>query len=486
MMAPDMPGAAPVPRGREAAVTHFMAPSKSFGALDAKAIAALVAASGDVALVLDPDGTIQDIAYGSPELMQEWGNQWLGRAWADTVTVESRPKVEALLRDAVSESPRWRHVNHAAAHEADIPVQYTAVQVGPDGMIVAVGRDLRGISALQQRLVAAQQAVERDYARLRQMELRYRLLFQATPDPVLIVDAASLKVAEANPAAIGLLSGAMDPVVGRSLLEGFDAAGAEALQALLAHVRATGRAEEAVARAALGEQEFRVSASLFRHEGTALFLVRLSGREAQAIARPAKGSALLPLLERMPDGFVATDAEGRILEANPAFLDLAQLATAEQARGESLERWLGRPGVDLNVLVANLRQHGAVRLYATTLRGEYGGSVDIEVSAASLPDGDRPGFGFTIRNVGRRLAPEGRKAELPRSVQQLKELVGRVPLKDLVRETTDVVEQLCIEAALELTGDNRASAAEILGLSRQSLYVKLRRYGLGDSDGEGE
>ena len=54
-------------------------------------------------------------------------------------------------------------------------------------------------------------------------------------------------------------------------------------------------------------------------------------------------------------------------------------------------------------------------------------------------------------------------------------------LKELVRETTDVIERLCIEAALELTGDNRASAAEMLGLSRQSLYSKLRRFGLGDS-----
>ena len=59
-------------------------------------------------------------------------------------------------------------------------------------------------------------------------------------------------------------------------------------------------------------------------------------------------------------------------------------------------------------------------------------------------------------------------------------MIGRVPLKDLVRETTDVIEKLCIEAALELTGDNRASAAEVLGLSRQSLYVKLRRYGLAE------
>ena len=133
------------------------------------------------------------------------------------------------------------------------------------------------------------------------------------------------------------------------------------------------------------------------------------------------------------------------------------------------------------MLIANLRQHGSVRLFATTMRGEYGATVDIELSAVSMPNGEEPCFGFTIRNVGRRLTSDTRVGrELPRSVEQLTELVGRVPLKDLVRETTDVIERLCIEAALELTGDNRASAAEILGLSRQSLYVKLRRYGLGD------
>ena len=71
-----------------------------------------------------------------------------------------------------------------------------------------------------------------------------------------------------------------------------------------------------------------------------------------------------------------------------------------------------------------------------------------------------------------------------RSVEQLNELVGRVPLKNLVRETTDLIERLCIEAALDLTRDNRASAAELLGLSRQGLYAKLRRYGLGDLEGE--
>jgi hypothetical protein len=50
----------------------------------------------------------------------------------------------------------------------------------------------------------------------------------------------------------------------------------------------------------------------------------------------------------------------------------------------------------------------------------------------------------------------------------------------LVREAADVIERLAIEAALKLTGDNRALASDLLGLSRQSLYIKLHRYGLGD------
>jgi transcriptional regulator PpsR len=186
-------------------------------------------------------------------------------------------------------------------------------------------------------------------------------------------------------------------------------------------------------------------------------------------------------VEAAPDGFVVTGPDATILTANLAFLEMAQLATAEQARGESLERWLGRPGVDIPVMLANLRQHGSIRLFGTILRGEYGSSTQIEVSAVLVEDERQPCLGFMIRPVERRIAVEARgPRNLPRSVEQLTELVGRVPLKDLVRETTDVIERLCIEAALELTGDNRASAAEILGLSRQSLYVKLRRYGLGD------
>jgi transcriptional regulator PpsR len=471
-------------------VKSFRAPKRSLGNLDAEAAATLIAAASDIALIIDPDGIIRDVAFHSEDLARNLGDagQWLGRPWIDTVTTESRPKVEMLLKESASRAdPKWRHLNHAGAGESDVPVLYSAVRVGEEGRIVVFGRDLRAISALQQRLMDAQQSMERDYSRLRHVETRYRLLFEMSSEAVVIVDAASLKVVEANPAARTLFGERAPHAQSQPFAELFDGDGSQAVLNLLAAVRAVGRADDVRTRLADTEKELVVSASLFRQENTVLFLVRMAPAEA-AVAEavlPQTKAKLLKVVENAPDGFVVTDSEGAIITANAAFVEMAQIATEEQARGQKLERWVGRPGVDLSVLLSNLRQRGSVRLFATTMQGEYGTAADVEISAVSVMNGGKPCFGFAIRNVGHRLTETRAARALPRSIEHVTELIGRVALKDLVREATDVIERLCIEAALELTGDNRASAAEILGLSRQSLYVKLRRYGLGDLAAEG-
>jgi DNA-binding NtrC family response regulator len=66
-------------------------------------------------------------------------------------------------------------------------------------------------------------------------------------------------------------------------------------------------------------------------------------------------------------------------------------------------------------------------------------------------------------------------------MKNVMDLVGTASLKELVSATSDVVEKMCIETAIRLTNNNRVAAAEMLGLSRQSLYVKLRKHGLIDS-----
>ena len=468
----------------------FRAPKRSLGNLDAEAAATLIAASSDIALIIDCDGIIRDVSFHSEDLAQdlEEADQWVGRPWVDTVTIESKPKVEALLKESASRAdPRWRHLNHPSGDGPDVPIMYSAVRVGDDGRVVAFGRDLRAISALQQRLMDAQESMERDYSRLRHVETRYRLLFEMSSEAVVIVDAASLKVIEANPTARAMFGEAGPRAQNQPFADLFDGGGAQSVLNLLAAVRAVGRADDVRTRLADSERDIVVSASLFRQDSTMQFLVRLTplGAAAAEAVLPQTKAKLLKVVENAPDGFVVTDSEGGIITANAAFVDMAQIATEEQARGEKLERWLGRPGVDLSVLMSNLRQRGSVRLFPTALQGEYGTSSDVEVSAVAVMNGGKPCFGFAIRNVGNRFTEQRAGRALPRSIEHVTELIGRVALKDLVREATDVIERLCIEAALELSGDNRASAAEILGLSRQSLYVKLRRYGLGDLAPEG-
>ena len=468
------------------------APQASLGEVLSPALEALLGAANDLTLVVDDGGRLRDFACALDDLAPEEFAHWVGKPVLDVVTQDTRHKVQDLLDEGArpgSTPGRRRQVNALLASGRELPLLLSVARL-PTGLRALCARDLRATAALQQRLVDAQQAMERDYWRFRHAETRYRHLFQVASEAVLVIDANTQRILEANPAAARLVGdGGAQGLVGELFPLGVDARSKEALNNLLAGVRATGRADHGRAELLQARGEVLVSVSTYRQDNVSHFLVRMSQAAPDLLDQPAPStsSMLLKLVQSVPDCLVVTDLDGRVLSANTAFIELAQLTTEEQVRGETLDRWLGRTGVDLSVLISNLRQRGAVRLFATTLRGEYGAVTDVEISATMVPHGERPFLGFTIRDVGRRLTAEARgRKELPRSVGQLTELVGRVPLKDIVGETTDLIEQLCIEAALELTRDNRASAAEMLGLSRQSLYVKLRRYGVGDLPGDND
>ena len=441
----------------------------------------LLRTAADITLVLDQAGHILDCTIGDEVLRRELGCDLHGRTWLDTVVAESRPQVETILREA---SPAWagvwRQVDHLGTDGKEIPIQYRAIRFGKQGLILAIGREFQAVASLQQQLIDSQQALERDYWRLRQMETRYRLLFQSVAEAVLIVDAGLRRVVEANPAAALLLGGTADRLIGRPFPEGFDAEGTRAIEVLLGGVLASGRVDSTSVRRH-GVDEMVISASLLRQDDAVLFMIRLCPLPADpgAVALPANEARLLKAVAAAPDSILITDGEGRILAANRAFLNQVELTTEHLLRGQSLDRWLGRAGIDLNVLLSTLRQHGTLRLFKTSLRGQYGTTVDIEISGAAVENGDLPCFAFFIRDVGRRLSSDQGAPTLPTWVSQFTDQIGSAPLKDLVRESTDLIERLCIEAALKLTGGNRASAAELLGLSRQSLYVKLARYGIG-------
>lgn len=466
-------------------IKTFAGSNPASSALDPHTAAALLAVAGDIALVMDSAGVIRDVALsaGGDSHLEE-ASRWVGRSWSETVTSESRGKIDTLIKEAANQGvSKRRQVNHLLAEVSELPVAYTALRLGPGGALVAVGRDMRNVSTLQQRLVEAQQAMERDYWRMRHVETRYRLLFQLASDGILVLDATNLKVLDANAAAGQIFGEATDKLLGRSFPFGVDAGSIRVVDDLLSSARSAGRAGE-TALTLQGGRGYHASASCFRQESSTLLLLRLSpiATEGGQTMGGQSPSRVLDLIERSPDGFVVTDLEGGILAANRAFLDIAEVATEEQVRDQPMSTYIGRPGADFGVFLSMLRKNGAVRLMATSAFGALGHQSEVEVSAVWVPEGEEPCIGFSIRDIGRRLAggPQGAR-DLTRAVEELTTLVGRVSLPDLVRDTVDLVERHFIEAALELTNDNRTSAAEVLGVSRQSLYVKLRRHKLADT-----
>lgn len=403
-----------------AARMRFSTPEMFFKDFKSASAGALIAGVADVALVLSAEGEVLDVAFSDTSLAKTAYRDWVGRGFAEIVTIESRPKIADLLRDAAPDQiTRWRQVNHPVVEGPDIPVRYATLRLAGGAVL----------------------AVERQYARIRDAEKRYRLLFQMTGEASLIVDSGTHRVVESNPAAVALFGLEARKASAGAFEELFAAGSRSAAQSFLAAARVAPRIDNVHVELARDAGAVLLSGSMFRQESSTLVIVLASRLGGKTTGPRPDDSRRLAVLEAMPEAFVVTDADRRILSANAAFVDLVQVATVEQVRGETLDRWMGRPGVDLDVLYANLKTHGVVRRFSTLARGEFGASEDVEVAAASAPEGTGRVYGFTIRRTAESAGLDrfgGR--ELPRTVEQFADLVGRVPLKNLVRETTDLIE----------------------------------------------
>lgn len=430
----------------------------------------------DLTLLLDLDGVIRK-ATASTSIGEEDTADWIGRAWTETLDDLAGDKVRRMVADAKrSGVSAFRQINLRFPSGRELPMEFTTVRLGGREGLVAIGRSLQAVSELQSRLIAAQQAREQDYWKLREVETRYRLLFDATQEAVLLLAVDRLRVLEANPTAIRVLGFAP----GWEFLSEVAEQDRDSFNAMLLRVREQGRTPGIMIRLGPNRAPFLVRASLIANEAGPAVLLQLA---AAGPASPGLGAAAgaEPLIERLPDAFVVIDPDGTIRRANASFLTLVQIGAEGGVLGQPLGRWLGMPGADVPALLAAVQRHRTVRLFATRITGELGTATDVEVSAVGDHDARPRALAVLIRDIGRRLpAPAGR-GDLASSLAAIAGQVGQTPLLQLVRETTGAVERHYIEAALSLAGGNRTAAAELLGLSRQSLYVKLARYGMDGS-----
>ena len=195
-------------------------------------------AEPDITLVLNMDGVIQDVTL-SGAIAEGQIESWRGRPWAETVADIGGGKIARIVDDARRTGvSAFRQVNQRFPSGRELPIEYTTVRVGGKGGLLAIGRSLQAVAELQSRLIAAQQAMEQDYWKLREVETRYRLLFDASIEAVLLLKVDDLRITEANRAAVRALGVSR----GSDLLAEIVPADRDTLQTMLARTREQGRA----------------------------------------------------------------------------------------------------------------------------------------------------------------------------------------------------------------------------------------------------
>lgn len=360
----------------------------------------LASAACDVVLVLDEAGIVRNIALGGGEPVAATAQGWLGRRWTETVTEDTRGKAEEFLADIARDGvSRPRQFNHESLAGTPIPISYSAVRLGERGPTLAIGRDLRVVSSMQQRLVQAQADMERDYWQRRQAETRYRLLFHVAAEPILIVDATSFSIIDANRAAGALLARAAENLRGTSLLDAVETSARGRTEHVLDTARGSGRVTEGTTALSLGRGRAALTVTPFQSDTSVVLLVRLRPVEdADANEAPTAHAAFAGLVQRAPDAVVITRTDGSVLLANGAFQRLLELGDGGLPAALKLGDCLGNAESPFDSILDTVRSVGFIRLLRTSLRGPGPRAQDVELSATLILDQDLVGFIIRVPN----------------------------------------------------------------------------------------
>lgn len=448
----------------------------------------ILSTASDIALLLSADDTVQSVLVNPHHRSFGQLAHWEGLPVREILSPESVPKLEARLSQLHAQGNGKSlsvELNHADQAIWEFPVRYSLHRLRPDQSVLMLGRDLRPIAEMQQKLVSAQMALERDYEAQREMDTRYRVLMEMTRDAIVLVSMGTGRITDLNASAALMLGGSRADLLGAAIAQEFEGRRRGEFLESMTNLAVADSSAPIELQARRSGNRVMVVPMVFRAAGERLLLCRLESPAAAPGVMDELTENLNKLFLDGVDGIVFTDRDGVIRGANDAFLNLTDTPNIAAVRGRSLADFLSRGAVDMKVLIDNARRAGQMRMYATKLTTAFAGQIAAEISAVWLNDRPNPIMGLIIRDASRAdaLRRPGHAATED-GVSSVMELVGSSTLKDIVAETTDVVEKMCIETAVELTRNNRVAAAEMLGLSRQSLYVKLRKYGLLNRDGD--
>lgn len=228
-------------------------------------------------------------------------------------------------------------------------------------------------------------------------------LFAASIEPVLLIDAVTGIIVQANPCAAGLLRTPREALIGTHLLAAFEASSAPDLERSLAHAGNFGSADTPILQPRSGGPALRAQLSVVRAPPESYFLLRLASDCLASLNESAAGdsSAVFEGIDGASVGFLIADSEFRVDYANRSFVAMVHAKSPDDVRGKSLLRWLPLTAADLSRLRTSLSERHASILITASLHPDRHLSRRVELCAVPVPDGPDTCWGFTVRNLPR-------------------------------------------------------------------------------------
>ncbi|MEM6276999.1 MAG: PAS domain S-box protein, partial [Pseudomonadota bacterium] len=271
----------------------------------------IISSASDLSLVIAEDATILSVLVNAEARSLGSLQHWEGRNVRDVLTPESVPKLDAKLEGLNGpQAAKPVELNHQDRGAWEFPIRYTFHRITPDGALLMLGRDLRPIAEMQQQLVKAQIALERDYEAQREYDTRYRVLMDTSKDALVFVQISNGRVADLNISAAKMLGGKQADIIGHAFAQEFEGRRRGEFLETLTNAAISDGTKSVALQARRSGKEVRIVPTVFRASGERLLLCRL---ELEASSDPVSdelGEDLSGLYQEGVDAIVFTDRDG--------------------------------------------------------------------------------------------------------------------------------------------------------------------------------
>jgi len=260
-------------------------------------------------------------------------------------------------------------------------------------------------------------------------EVRFRRLFEAAHDGILLLDPGTRQITDANPFMTQLLGYPRDQLVGKELFEiGLlkDEAASQAMfQKLTQHHEV--RYEDLPLESQDGRhQEVEVVANLYSEGGHAVIQCNIRDISERKRAELAL-NRLAAIVESSNDAIVSVDLHGTVTSWNKGARKIFGY-TGREIVGTSIARLLPPDRLnDEKLILGTVRRGGGVQHFETRRRTKAGQTIDVSITASPLRDarGRVIGASKVARDISDRKHAE---AALRRNEALFSALIAQVPV----------------------------------------------------------